>query len=348
MELASIIERYRERFQYHYGAATTPEQWSALNAIQGCRRGQYGEMNLTCPSCHRHQRCYLSCGHRACNRCLNHCTTQWLQRQTQKLLPVNYYMITFTLPKALRPLAMRNSRRMYDALMQCAASTVRSFGRNHPDLKADLGITAVLHTHSRQLDYHPHVHLVVTGGGVTPDRKQWRTLPGKYLFNGHALAKVFRARLLQALHRSAIKLPSVPRQWVAQCQRVGRGLSALKYLSRYLYRGVISDKQIIKDDGTHVTFQYRQGGSNLHRRRQLKGEAFIALIALHTLPKGFRRVRSYGFCHGNAKRLLRTVQWVLKVVLPLMPANERPRINCPTCQMPMAITSIVRPRRGSG
>ncbi|MBV1929337.1 MAG: transposase, partial [Gammaproteobacteria bacterium] len=146
---------------------------------------------------------------------------------------------------------------------------------------AELGMTAVLHTHSRQLNFHPHVHIIVPGGGLNPQRKEWRKLKGQYLFNGNKLAVVFRGRLLKAINEEGLKTPRTPKKWVAQCKRVGRGLPALQYLSRYLYRGVISNNNIISDDGKNVTFQYKDSNTGKMKTRYMKGEAFVALILQH-------------------------------------------------------------------
>ncbi|MGS2724952.1 IS91 family transposase, partial [Porticoccus sp. GXU_MW_L64] len=267
--------------------------------------------------------------------------------QTQKLLPVRYFMVTFTLPRELRPLAKQHSTVVYNALFQCALDTLQTFGHNKPGFNAELAMTAVLHTHTRRLDYHPHVHCVVPGGGVNRQRQQWRTLKGKYLFNGRQLARVFRAKLLAALRKAGLQPPQVPGQWVVNCKNVGSGLPALTYLSRYLYRGVISDRNILTDDGQTVTFQYKDSATNTLKTRSLPGETFMALVLQHVLPKRFRRVRDYGFLHGNGKRLLRLVQWVLQVAIPPMAKTPRPAFLCPNCQQPMAVVGF-RPKRRTG
>ena len=308
MDFALIAAQYLDRFKAAHGSSTTPNQWSALNAILGCRTEQYGQMQLSCQSCAWQTNRYLSCGHRCCNQCQNHSTTQWLERQTVKLLPVDYFMVTFTLPRELRALAKVNQAKIYTLLFQCAVSTLKDFGLNDKALAAELAMTAVVHTHTRQLDYHPHVHVIVPGGGVNKRRNEWRKIKGQYLFNGFQLATVFRARLLKALRKAGLTPPITPKKWLVHCQKVGRGLPALKYLSRYLYRGVISNQNIIGDDGMHVTFQYKDSKTGGMKTRRLRGEDFIALVLQHTLPKGFRRSRDYGFLHGNAKRLLKIVQ----------------------------------------
>lgn len=243
-------------------------------------------------------------------------------------------MVTFTLPAELRTLAMRQPKTVYAALMRSAADTLKRFGLNRRRFNADLGLCAVLHTHSRRLDYHPHVHVVVPGGGVHRARREWRVLKG-YLFNEQALAAAFRGAMLRTLEEAGLPLENTPKRWVAHCKKVGRGEQALQYLARYLYRGVISNRNIIADDGTHVTFRYRDGITGDWKTRRERGELFLYLILLHVLPKGFRRARDYGFLHGNAKNLLRVVQWVLRVMLPK--PTPKPVMRCRHCGGPMVL-----------
>jgi len=348
MDTATIATHYLSRFKSRYGASTSQNQWSALNAILGCRTEQYGQIYLSCSNCSSLASRYQSCGHRACNQCQNHCATQWLARQTNKLLPVEYFMVTFTLPFELRELAQNNQKTIYSLLFNCATSTIKDFGLNDKNLAADLAMTAILHTHTRKLDYHPHVHMIVPGGGVNRKRNEWRKLKNKYLFNGYKLAVVFRARLLAAIKQTGLSLPVTPKKWVVQCQHVGQGLPALQYLSRYLYRGVISNKNILSDDGTFVTFQYKESSSGKLKRRCLRGEDFIALLLQHTLPKGFRRARDYGFLHGNAKRILQLVQLVLRVFVPIQQKAERPKFICKQCCSPLKIIGFKRPNDSPG
>jgi len=346
MNFTDIALKYRDRFKARHGHTTTENQWSALNAMLGCQTEQYGQMKLSCDACSWQTERYLSCGHRSCNRCQNHCTTEWLQRQTAKLLPVSYFMATFTLPFELRVLAKANQKVIYALMFHCAVSTLKDFGLNDKTLVAELAMMAVLHTHTRRLDYHPHIHVVVPGGGVNRRRNEWRKIKGDYLFNGFQLATVFRARLLKAIQSAGLTLPDTPKKWVVQCQSVGKGLPALKYLSRYLYRGVISNQNIIADNGTHVTFRYKDSNTNTMETRTLPGEDFIALVLQHTLPKGFRRARDYGFLHGNAKQLLKRVQWLLQVAVPIIDAAKRPRFICKRCQSLMSVVGVTRLRPG--
>lgn len=341
LTLASIITRYRDRHQLHYGSSTTPNQWSALNAILGCRSGQYGEVALACSACPWNVSYQRSCGHRSCNQCQHQSTTQWLERQERKLLPVNYFMVTFTLPRQLRPLAKTHQAIIYPLLITRAVATLKTFGLNEKGFHAELGMTAILHTHTRRLDYHPHVHIMVPSGGINTKRTEWRKIKGDYLFNSFKLAAAFRGAMLKAIENTGLWIPATPKKWVAHCKKVGRGLPALQYLSRYLYRGVISHKNIIDDDGTYVTFQYTDSETNTLKTRRVPGEQFIALILQHTLPKGFRRSRDYGFLHGNAKRLLKIVQWVLKIPAAIEAAIPRKKAMCKKCNSRMVFMQFI-------
>ncbi len=348
MEFATIAHNYLDRFKGRHGKSATADQWSALNAILGCRTAQYGELYVSCKACHWQGRQHRSCGHRSCNRCQNHCTTQWLERQTRKLLPVEYFMVTFTLPAELRALAKSHQREIYALLFESAVATLKAFGLNEKGLAAELAMTGVLHTHTRRLDYHPHVHMIVPGGGVNVRRNEWRKLKGKYLFNGFKLAAVFRGKLLAAIQETGLSCPVTPNKWVVQCIRVGHGLPALQYLSRYLYRGVISNHSIVSDDGNYITFKYKDGETGEIKTRRLRGEDFLALVLQHTLPKGFRRARDYGFLHGNAKRLLQRVHWLLQVVVPNVQGSQRPTFLCRRCQGPMSVVGFRGPHPKPG
>ncbi len=335
MNLADIADEYGDRFLKKYEHRLLPGHRKALKAIQLCRTPGSGMTLLECNGCGSRDQKPMSCGHRHCNRCQNTDTSQWLARQSQKLLPVEYFMVTFTLPAQLRTLAWQHQRTVYDLLFRIASDTLKEFGANPKNMDADLGMTGVLHTHSRRLDYHPHVHFVVAGGGINTRRNEWRKLKGKYLFNGKNLAKVFRAKLLKALDEHKLLSPklkvTVPKEWVVNCKHVGKGLTALKYLSRYLYRGVISDKNILSSRQGQVTFAYINSETGKTDTRTLSGEDFLWLVLKHVLPKRFRRSRDYGFLHSNAKKRLFLVQLLLNVIISPIKAIIRPVFKCRKC-----------------
>jgi hypothetical protein len=341
MRFASLLDQYHHAFQTKYSSRLLPGHLRAIDAISRCRTPESGELFVQCPDCCHATWRPRSCGHRSCPQCQNHEASLWLNRQQAKLLPVEYFMATFTLPYELRPLAWDNQTLVYDLLFACVSSTLKDFGLNPKNLGANIGMTAILHTHNRRLDYHPHIHVVVPGGGVDKARKQWKKKKDKYLFNEFALAHVFRARVLAALNKAGLSAPnSLPRKWVVDCTHVGKGLSALKYLSRYLYRGVILENNIISNQDGNVTFKYVESRTGKTRYRTIKGEDFLWFVMQHVLPKGFRRVRDYGFLHGNAKKLLSLVQMVLQVLIQSCAPRPRPIFKCPNGQAPMQIIAF--------
>jgi Putative transposase/Transposase zinc-binding domain len=349
VDLVSIIEQFQDAFVAKYADRLLPGHLNALAAILRCRTPDSGELHVRCTECGQAEWRPLSCGHRSCPKCQNHEASQWLDRQQAKLLPVSYFMVTFTLPYELRPLAWSFQKTIYSILFACAISTLKDFGLNPKHLGADLGMTAVLHTQNRQLDFHPHIHVIVPGGGVDKRRRQWKKVKGKYLFNEFNLADVFRARFLEAVNKERLTIPvGAPKEWVAHCVHVGKGLPALKYLSRYLYRGVITEKNIISCRDGQVTFSYIESGSGKTCCRTLPGEDFLWQVLQHVLPRGFRRVRDYGFLHGNAKKLLSLVQLILRVMIEPNPLRPRPVFKCPNCKAPMVITAVRRPAWLSG
>jgi hypothetical protein len=341
MELAPIINQYYDTFMEKYSTTVLPGHLKAMNAICCCRTPNSGEVYVQCPDCHHGEWHPLSCGHRSCPKCQNHEASQWIDRQQNKLLPVDYFMTTFTLPFELRSLTWSHQRKVYSLLFPCVAGILTDFGLNPKHLGAEIGMTMVLHTHSKKLDFHPHLHVVVPGGGVDKRRRQWKKKKGKYLFNEFALATVFRARFLAALKDAGLSIPEkVSAQWVVDCKHVGNGITALKYLSRYLYRGVISEKNIVSNQNGRVTFRYIESKTGKTRYRTLNGEDFLHLIMQHVLPKGFRRVRDYGFLHGNAKKLLFLIQLILHVVIKEIVSRLRPVFKCPCCNSPMVIVGF--------
>jgi len=238
---------------------------------------------------------------------------------------------------------------VYSILFNCVSSTLKDFGLNPKNLGAEIGMTMVLHTNSRKLDFHPHIHVVMPGGGIDKRRRRWKKKRQKYLFNQDAMAKVFRARFLAALNEAELSIPrSIPSKWVVDCKHVGKEITALKYLSRYLYRGVISENNIVSNQNGQVTFKYIESKTGNTQYRTLKGEDFLRLIIQHVLPKGFRRVRNYGFLHGNAKKLLSLVQLILHVVINGIKQRPRPVFKCPYCKTPMIIMGFRRPVWESG
>jgi hypothetical protein len=333
---AEVLERYQDTL--------LPSHYQALAAMKQCRT-QYSPMMLAeCEDCNSQVYAPHSCGHRSCPHCQQHESQQWLERQLQKQVPAEYFLITFTLPKELRPLAWQQQRTAYSLMTRCSWETLKIFTQNDPELKGNAGAISVLHTHSRCLDYHPHVHCVIPAAAIDTEQRLWRTKTGKgkngYLFNHKALAKVFRAKLLDAIREEGLALPDrYPGKWVVDVKFVGSGDKALVYLGRYLYKGVIQEKDIIACRNGLVTFRYQDGKTRQMRTRTLPGAQFLWLILRHVLPKGFRRARNFGFLHPNSKRLIGLLQYLLGIDpnQALVWLRKRPPFTCSCCGGEMRI-----------
>jgi len=200
---------------------------------------------------------------------------------------------------------------------------------------------AVLHTHSRALALHPHVHLAMPAAALDADKRVWRTLRAGngYLFNHKALAKVFRAKLLGRLAAAGLVVPSaLPKRWVVDCKRMDHGAGALVYLGRYLYRGVIQERDILRCEGDQVTYRWRDSHTGKAQKRTVSGATFLWLVLQHVLPKGLRRARNYGFLHPNSKRLIALLQLlVFKPGAKLAEPAPRPVMRCVCCGAAMII-----------
>lgn len=335
IRLAQIVETYAAELIAQGGHGLLPSQWAAINAFQVCRSSMSPRMQLACDECTEQSFLPHSCGHRSCPHCQAHESQRWIGQQMQKLIPGHYFMVTFTLPAQFRALAWLNQRVMYDLITRCAWETVNTFSQNDKKLHGTAGAVTVLHTHNRRLDYHPHVHLVMPSAAFDNKQRRWRNKDGNYLFNHKALAKVFRAKVLKGIRQAGLKLPgSYPADWVVGCKEVGTGEKALVYLGRYLYRGVIQEKDILSCDQGRVTFRYQNSQTRQAETRTLSGVAFLRLILQHILPKGYRRVRNFGFLHPNS-RLVKLVQLIKQVAIP--PPRPRPVVSCACCGMPMRI-----------
>jgi hypothetical protein len=345
IRLATVIDTFEADFLAHYRDRLRPEHYRALAAMKHCRTQASLKMKVQCSECSHQKLVPHSCGHRHCPHCQHHESQQWLERQMKKHMPAEYFLLTFTLPAEFRALTWAHQSVVYELLMRCCWETVRTFSQNDKQLQGTPGAIAVLHTNTRRLEYHPHVHLVMPAAALDGKRRQWRTkrrgkAKGAYLFNHKALAKVFRAKMLAAIEAAGLALPGhYPKEWVVDCKSVGSGEKALIYLGRYLYRGVVAEKDIVACDKGQVRFRYSNAKTATMEQRTVSGAHFLWLVLQHVLPKGFRRARNFGFLHPNCKRLIALLHLLLKFdpSRALAWVKERPPILCTCCGAVMTI-----------
>jgi hypothetical protein len=344
IRLSSVIEQVETDFMRQYGQQMLPSHRQTLAAIKTCRNQYSALMQVHCNDCHIDKFLPHSCGNRHCPHCQHHESQQWLENQCKKQVPANYFMVTFTIPAQLRSLFFQHQRLGYGLLFDCVWNTLQTFSNNDKQLKGTPGAIAVLHTHSRALAYHPHIHIVIPAAAMDKARRLWRTKAGKHLFNHKALAKVFRAKLLAAITLNKLKLPEdCPGQWVVDCKSIGSGEKALVYLGRYLYRGVIQEKDIVSCKKGNVTFRYLDSKTKKYQYKTVSGARFLWLVLQHVLPKGFRRARNYGFLHPNSKTLINLLKVILHfdASLLLKKMKPRPELVCAGCG---GVMQIIRTR----
>ena len=345
--LSSIINQFESDFLNTYQGQILPVQRKALNALKICRTQFSPVMQVNCLDCEHNRFVPHSCGHRNCPHCQHHESQLWIEKQLKKQLACDYFMLTFTLPAQLRPLAKYSQKKVFRLMFECVWEVLQSFSRHDKKLAGDPGIVAVLHTHSRKLDFHPHLHVIMPAIAVDQLNELVQTKHSKYLFNHKALAKVFRGKLLAKLVQEKLVLPkNIPQKWVVDCKHVGAGGKALVYLGRYLYRGVIREKDILSVREGKVTFRYQDSKTNRWETRTETGAKFLWLVLQHVLPTGFRRARNFGFLHPNSKKMIRILLALKKLdpkkMLAKIGLRQRPQLVCSCCggKMQVARTRI--------
>lgn len=355
-ELADIVRRHGPAYRQQFGDRMSADQLRALRDIAVCRTPVLGGQRWCCPKCGQERLAFHSCGNRHCPACGADDAHAWRGRQQALLLPVPYHLATFTVPDSLRRTIRSHPRELLALLFRTASSTLLDLCANPRWLGATPGVTAVLHTWTRQLEYHPHVHFLVTGGGVAPDGS-WHEPDSGFLVPVHALSKVFRARFRDGLRERCPQLfAALPRQtwsadWVVHSEPVGSGEQALRYLSRYLYRVAIANASLLRADDQAVTFRYRDSEDHRSRTCTLAPQEFLRRFLQHVLPKGFVKARAFGLHHPSKRGALTLVRlllyWRQGQQPPPAASLSRPVIEkltcCPRCSAPMHAVQHLAP-----
>jgi putative transposase/transposase-like zinc-binding protein len=363
LEVADILRLHGAAYGARFGKALNPSQRRALRDLQVCRTPACGGHIQQCAQCGRTVYAYHSCRNRHCPKCHRAQTDRWLAAQRARLLPCPYYLLTFTLPSELRALARDHAKAVYGLLMQCATAALQTLARDPRYVGGQLGVLAVLHTWTRALLYHPHVHLLVTAGGLAADGTQWLApRHPAFLVPVHALSVLFRAKLCAGLKKAGLLprvLPAVwQKSWVVHCQSAGRGEQVLDYLGRYVFRIAISNSRLERLDAAQVTFRYRDNRTHVFRRVTLSGVEFLQRFFQHVLPRGWPKVRYYGLWSPTCRWQLENARTLLSappvpatappvaLTPPAVPAGPPHPARCPHCQGgTLRLVAILRPHR---
>ncbi len=353
MRLAELLLAHWPAYQAQFGRLIPPEQCAAVRAILRCRTPALGGQRYRC-ACGREQAAYHSCNHRACPRCGQDDASAWLAQQRARLLPVPYFLVTCTVPEQLRE-PIRAARQLwYGALLKESAGALQDLAADPKYLGAKLGLTALLQTWTRDLRYHPHVHLLVPGGGLTANQLRWLRVPnGEFLVPQVKLAARFKGRLKAWLKQEQPELfAAVPAsvwwlQWVVDVQPVGSGEAALKYLANYLCQPPLREHQLECAAAAGVSFRYRDNAGAV-QRATLSGPEFVRRFLQHVLPKGFQRVRHYGWLGAAAQAKRERIRALLDWRPPsISQPAPLPPPKCPCCGKPMFLLGTL-PRAPTG
>ncbi len=332
IELADVVRRFGPEYLRTYGQVMLPSQKKALADIAACCTPQLGGRLYHCDDCQESFWRYHCCRNRACPKCHGSQTRRWLQQRQAELLPCDYFHAVVTVPAQFHTAFRGQQKLLYGLLMQVAAQAVQELCAQKRHLGALPGMLAVLHTWNNQLGYHPHVHLLITGGGITPDGQHWQPARGEFLVPVARLSRKVAARFGEALKAKAPALwASVPktvwqRPWVTFCKHYGQGNEAvLQYLSRYVFRTALCQARLVDMDETHVSFRWKDRQTNTWRTERLPGVAFLRRFLQHVLPRGFHKVRYYGLWHAS-KRSESNRAWLLLTLEALADTPQPPRL----------------------
>jgi hypothetical protein len=351
LEVADVIRSHGAAFLQKYGSQLTATQKKALRDLAQCRTSALGGHVERCLDCGHERVAYNSCRNRHCPKCQALSRARWLKRESAYLLPVEYHHVVFTLPTELAELASSNAAALYNLLMQSAAETLRAVAANPKRLGAQIGVLMVLHTWGQNLHHHPHVHCVVSGGGLSCNAKgevdaspRWLSCQPGFFLPVRVLSRVFRGKFLAGLRALSVQgkvaLPELgplyAKDWVVYAKApFGGPEQVLKYLARYTHRVAISNHRLIKLEAGRVTFRYRDyADSRKEKLLTLSAEEFLRRFVRHVLPKGFMKIRHYGLLSSRQRetRLRQARQLLLpKLALPTSAAGEIAPAESPRC-----------------
>ena len=357
----SIQEIFREAgpaYLHRYGERMPTNHRKVISAICNCGTGFFGTHTFACGGCGEIHRVGSSCGNRHCPVCQTGKSDDWLRKQLTKALPVNYFMITFTVPQELRRIIRSNQDVCYAALFKAASGAMKKLAKDKRFVGCDTaGFTGILHTWTRQLEYHPHVHFIVPGGGIDRDGTEWKSSRTNCFVHAKPLSVIYRAKFIELLKEAGLNVPPCVWEpdWVVDARNVGNGKRALRYLAQYVFRVAIAPSRIVRVADDRVTFRYQRSGEKKWRHCTLDIFEFMRRYLQHVLPHGFTKVRHYGFLSPNSRIDLQKIRELIcrlyEIILPLLP-KKKPRQKkpwkCKTCGGLIRWINFTPPLRGFG
>jgi len=364
-EVADIIRKAGTRFIERYCGSLSWAQLKVLTAIVRCRTAALGGHRDQCARCGYEAISYCSCRNRHCPKCQTNAREKWLRARERELLPVGYYHLVFSVPHALVPLIWQNKRILFTLLFEASAATLLEVAADPKHLGAAIGFLSILHTWGQTLQRHPHIHCVVPGGGLSPDHTHWIASRSRFFLPVKVLSRVFRGKFIAGLRQAfqrnklvfhGVCLPLAQKKafaafvrtlfrqdWVVYAKPpFGGPEHVLQYLARYTHRVAISNHRLLSVDHNQVCFRWKDyAHHNKRRTMTLSNEEFLRRFLQHILPRGFPRIRYFGWLANRRRgRLLPICRKLLACEPPAMPAtvlSEDAAWRCPCCHGPMRI-----------
>ncbi len=363
LELAEIFRQYGPAYRQKYANKLLPSHRQAMRAIERCRTAALGGQVYRCAACDETRYSYHSCRNRHCPKCQNENAQGWLEKQQALLLPVPYFLLTFTFPAQLRQIASQNQKLIYNLLFRASAQATQRLAHDPRFVGGQIGMIGVLHTWTRKLDYHPHVHYLVPSGGVHAEGQTWLKAHHNFFVPVKALSRLFRARFQHLLQKTPLFAQVPPKvwqqEWIVHCKAVGNGQTALRYLAPYIYRVALSNRRLIRmfDTGSmqssQVTFQYRTSDTGQLKQCALSAEKFMHRFLQHVLPRGFVKVRYFGFFAATLRSRHMALQHQLGSLIAPTPSRQDlsqtkqtpvpSKLLCLHCGLPMLLQRTLPP-----
>lgn len=377
LEVADILRAHGPAYRLRH--PVSPEQARVMTSLAQCRTAALGGHVDSCDGCGFVRISYNSCRDRHCPKCQASERAAWVEARLERLLPVDYFHVVFTLPEQLQPLVLKNRRALYGVMFKAASRTLLELAADPRRLGAQIGVTAVLHTWGQNLLFHPHLHCVVTGGGLSPDGGRWVPSRSDYFLPVQVLSRLFRGKFLAELKHlylagqltlsGSVAHLAQPQtfqklldrlyrtSWVVYAKPpFGGAEQVYRYLGRYTHRVAISNSRLISMPGDRVRFQYKDYADDQKSKElTLSAEEFLRRFLLHVLPKGFVRIRHYGLLASpNVQTKLKRCQWLLGPangvrpqaasfgIVPFRDWVEQTVRSCPHCGGPLTTTAFQR------
>lgn len=358
MGIAEIFQDNISGYFRHFGRKIPFSHLKAINAIINCRTSVMGGEVYYCKECKTYHYSYHSCQNRHCPKCQSERSGKWLEKQLKKLLPVKYHLVTFTIPQELHYVFRSNQKLCYSLLFQSSAESLQTL-LSDPRFAGGIGgMTGILHTWTRTMHYHPHIHFIVPGGAFDHLRNEWKPSQHAFLVPVKALSKIYRAKLRDHLKASNPELyNSIPKQiwkkeFVTHSEPVGKGASTFKYLSNYVYRIAISNNRIVKYENGMVTFWYKESKTDKIKYQTVSAQEFMRRFLQHVLPTGFQKVRYYGFMSSAAKNMFEKIKQLLGTEHNKIESKHEVSFKpqravdvCPNCAAKMLLVSVCKRKK---